>query len=187
MKRLISFFLFVVSILPVYSLEWNTSTYSMSDDESCCGWKLPWDVYHTWERKSPLEAHTIFRVYQPQTGMVAFVNFNRFNKEPIYNSIWDVFDEYENILKEQDKKRYAKGELISNRETFATFFNGECAICSYYISRKREQGSSTKTHSLSYYMINKIGLYIIAVKCSDSSYVKYGKAYMEGILHGFYI
>lgn len=43
MKRLISFFLFVVSILPVYSLEWNTSTYSMSDDESCCGWKLPWD------------------------------------------------------------------------------------------------------------------------------------------------
>ena len=85
---------------------------------------------------------------------IFLINFNRFNKEPIYNSIWDVFDEYENILKEQDKKRYAKGELISDRETFATFFNGEYAICSYYISRKREQGSSTKTHCLSYYMIN---------------------------------
>ena len=90
-------------------------------------------------------------------------------------------------MKEEDKKRDAKGKLVAGGETFATFFNGEYAICSYYISRKREQGSSTKTHCLSYYMINKIGLYIIAVKCSDSSYVKYGTAYMAGVLHGFSI
>lgn len=189
MKKLFFLFLFFISVVQVYSIEWNASTYRMSDDKSCCGWLLPWDEYHTWERQTPLEAHTIFKVYQPQTGMVAFVNFNRFNNEPIYDSIWDVFDEYENIIKLQDEKRLTKGELISDRETFPTFFNGEYAICSYYLSRMENQktGSLIKTHCLSYYMTNKVGLYIIAVKCSDSNFRKYGKAYMEGILHGFYI
>lgn len=186
MKRLFLLLGFLLCVLVVNAqLDWNTKDYSAYDENRGYAWNLPWDRNHTWIKQKGLEAHTVFRAYQPQTGIVAFLSFHPFIKEPIYDSILDIYDKVESLLAYQDKKLVSKGILISSRDIYPGMLNKVPAIRSYYVSKEKNGGKVVKTHCLQYYLKGDMGTYIVTTKCFSSSYSKYGIAYMEGILKGF--
>ena len=166
-------------------LEWSTKDYSAFDESNGYAWNLPWDRNHTWTKQQGLEAHTVFRAYQQQTGIVAFLNFHPFTKEPKYKCIFDVYDQMEALFAYEDKKMASKGIVISERETSPSTLNKEPAIRSYYVSKELKGGKMVKTHCLKYILEGTLGTYIVTTKCSSAAYTKYGTAYLEGILKGF--
>lgn len=166
-------------------LEWSTKDYIAYDWSRGYSWDLPWDKRHTWTKQQGLEAHTVFRAWQPQTGFVVFLNFQPFAKEPIYDSILDVYDKMVDLFTYQDKKMASKGVIISGRDVCPKMLNKVPAIRAYYISKETKGGKTIITHCLQYFLKGDMGTYIVTTKCNDTSYVKYGIAYMEGVLKGF--
>lgn len=91
------------------------------------------------------------------------------------------------VFESQDVKMKDRGVIVYDRVYDPYSLNGTDAIRVYY-KQKSKNGKTGKYeigHCLSYYLMNDEGLYIIAVKCSNASFVKYGMAYMEGIAKGF--
>lgn len=182
-------FLALVMLLSMAScsaqLEWNAKDYSAYDESNGYAWSLPWDKNHTWSKQQGLEAHTVFRAVQPQTGVVAFLNFQPFTKEPIYDNILEIYDKMVSVFAYQDKKMASKGVTITDRETSPSMLNNVPAIRVYYVSKETKRGKVVKTHCLQYYLKGDKGTYIVTTKCFSAAYTKYGIAYMEGILKGF--
>lgn len=186
MKRLLLSLGFLLCVLVSNAqLEWSTKDYSAYDESRGYAWNLPWDRNHTWTKQNGLEAHTVFRAIQPQTGMVAFLNFHPFTADPIYDSILDVYDKMVDLFSYQDKKMASRGIVISSRDTSPSMLNNTPAIRAYYISKEKKNGKIVITHCLQYVLKCDMGTYIVTTKCFNSAYVKYGIAYMEGILKGF--
>lgn len=186
MKRLLLSLGFLLCVLVSNAqLEWSTKDYSAYDESIGYAWNLPWDRNHTWTKHNGLEVHTVFRAIQPQTGMVAFLNFHPFTAEPIYDSILDVYDKMLDLFSYQDKKMAYRGIVISSRDTSPSMLNNTPAIRAYYISKENKNGKIVITHCLQYVLKGDMGIYIVTTKCFNSAYVKYGIAYMEGILKGF--
>lgn len=78
-----------------------------------------------------------------------------------------------------------RGIVISSRDTSPSMLNNTPAIRAYYISKENKNGKIVITHCLQYVLKGDMGIYIVTTKCFNSAYVKYGIAYMEGILKGF--
>lgn len=166
-------------------LKWDAKDFSAVDESRGYAWRLPWDKNHTWAKQEGLEIHTVFRAFQPQTGIVVFLNFQPFTNEPEYDSILDVYDEMMALFANQDKKMASKGVIISDRDVFPAMLNKVPSLRVYYVSKVTKNGKVTKTHCLQYFLKGDMGTYIVTTKCTNTSYVKYGIAYMEGILKGF--
>lgn len=180
--------LFLFPLCGFCQLEWDEKRYNAVDYARGFSWNLPHDSYHTWNKQEGKEAHTIFRVFQTQTGVVAFLNFHPFEKAPIYDSILDVYDEMVQNMSTIDMKMKAKGVHV-DRQNLVYNFNGEPAICSYYIQRFKNSktGKEDVTHCLSFYLMGKLGTYIVAVKCNDVCFFKHGIAYLSGVASGFFL
>lgn len=187
MKKLLFLSLLLLSYISgIAQVEWDESDYSAGDYSKKWYWHFPHDSYHSWTRQDGLEAHTAFRAFQPQTGMVAFVNINAFHSKPAGN-IFDLYYKMGAVFELQDRKMKARGVTVYDRSYDPNSLNGTDAIRVYYKqkSKNSKTGKYDIGHCLSYYLMNDEGLYIIAVKCSNASFVKYGMAYMEGVAHGF--
>lgn len=186
MKRLLLSLGFLLCVLVGNAqLEWSTKDYSAYDESRGYAWNLPWDRNHTWAKQKGLEAHTVFRANQPQTGIVAFLNFQPFTTESMYDSILDVYDKMVNLFSFQDQKMLNRGIVISNRDVSPSMLNNTPAIRVYYISKEKKNGKIIITHCLQYFLKGDMGIYIVTTKCFNAAYIKYGIAYMEGILKGF--
>ncbi len=186
MKKIVLFIICLISNAYCFAQqEWKD--YSAYDEENGYAWNLPWDRNHTWTKQNGLEAHTVFRACQPQTGIVAFLNFQPFTSPSQYDSILDVYDKMVSLFEYQDKKMAARGVSVFGRDSSPSTLNRVPAIRVYYMSKEKDKqsGRLKTTHCLQYFLKGDLGTYIVTTKCSDSAYAKYGVAYLEGILKGF--
>jgi hypothetical protein len=78
-----------------------------------------------------------------------------------------------------------RGIVISSRDTSPSMLNNTPAIRAYYISKEKKNGKIVITHCLQYVLKGNMGTYIVTTKCLNAAYIKYGIAYMEGVLKGF--
>nr|WP_293545708.1 hypothetical protein [Prevotella sp.] len=79
----------------------------------------------------------------------------------------------------------SRGIVISSRDTSPSMLNNTPAIRVYYISKEKKNGKIVITHCLQYVLKGDMGTYIVTTKCFNAAYIKYGIAYMEGVLKGF--
>lgn len=185
-KLIIVLFLLLNYIGGIAQVEWDTEEYSAGDYSKKWYWHLPHDEFHNWKKQDGLEAHTVFRAYQSQTGMVAFLNLNTFHSNSTH-TIFDLYYKMGPIFEKQDENMRNRGIVVSDRDYKPYSLNGTDAIRVYY-KQKKKNGKTGKydiENCLTYYLLNELGLYIVAVKCPQASFVKYGIAYMEGVARGF--
>jgi len=186
MKRIFIALALLLSVVSCSAqMEWNTKNYSAYDESKGYAWNLPWDKNHTWAKQQGLEAHTVFRACQTQTGIVAYLNFQPLIKESTYDSILDIYDRMVDLFAYQDKRMASKGVVISGRDASPSMLNKVPAIRVYYVSKEIKGGKVVKTHCLQYFLKGDMGTYIVTTKCDSAAYAKYGIAYMEGVLKGF--
>lgn len=168
--------------------DWDPKAYIFADLDSYTLWALPKDPFHTWVREKGQEKHTIFRAYQPQTDMVAFVNFHPFSSKPLY-TIYYLYEHFDDIITRMNTLGAARGIQEFAVEKDMTDLHGIDAIRMFNKERitDRKTGKSVILYCLHYMLLNNLGTYMVTIKCGTPAFKKYGIAYMEGIASGFSI
>lgn len=167
---------------------WDAEQYIYTDFDNGFYWAFPHYECRTWEKQIGLEKHTVFRAYQPETDIVAFVNVNKLEKEPKYSDIWDLYGQYEKLLNYADSIAYSRtGEKIIDRTISKSILAGQHAIKTTYKSTITDDRFKTGKvyYATTYSVYGNNATYRISVKTGEAYYKKYGQEEVNDIFKGF--
>lgn len=146
---------------------WDSKTFMYKNYDYSFAWEFP--SFCNWEQVATLEKHTIFKVRQPDLGIVVYINVN----DTQVKDYWEQYDIFLTLMeKSLETMKKNTGAIISNKSYKKFLLSGKHAVkVRYNFSIKDDRYESPINSSIvSYYYISNKKSYILTLQVPTEVY-----------------
>lgn len=191
MKRyILSLFVCLVTVFSIaQNTRWNSKTCVYSDFTNGFAWSFP---VSDWEITSGGEKHTVFKIYESNTMITAFINIrptttNKDIPDDIF-LIHEKLEKMENLLEKEVER--VSGQKVTENTRKKTRFGGKNAIKRRYITEFVDDRyeEPLRVITFTYHFIYNNSIWAVTLKCDKDIYdlmLKQENYNIEDIFKGF--